>query len=184
MAAAVLSSAEDDRQQGENGGCRKQALSLCSRRKKPSESEKNHIHPLQNYTPSGMGLQGRGKALPGGEGFPKLLRYALDTPADGTELFFDAAVAAVDMSACVVHERFAFGAESCEDERRARAQVGRAYSCAVRYGVPSTTATRFSTRICAPSRASSAACIKRFSKIVSRNTLVPGVLQATAIIGA
>lgn len=75
-----------------------------------------------------MGLQGRGKALPGGEGFPKLLRYALDTPADGTELFFDAAVAAVDMPACVVHERFAFGAESCEDECRARAQVGRAYS--------------------------------------------------------
>lgn len=52
----------------------------------------------------------------------------LDTPADGTELFFDAAVAAVDMPACVVHERFAFGAESCEDECRARGAVGRAYS--------------------------------------------------------
>ena len=73
-----------------------------------------------------MGLQGRGKALPGGEGFPKLLRYALDTPADGTELFFDAAVAAVDMPAFVVHERFALGTESGEDECRARAQVGRA----------------------------------------------------------
>ena len=47
---------------------------------------------------------------PGRRGLSKLLRYALDTPADGTELFFDAAVAAVDMPACVVHERFAFGA--------------------------------------------------------------------------
>lgn len=83
----------------------------------PNQKKIISIH-LELYTKR-HGFARERQSPPGRRGLSKLLRYALDTPADGTELFFDAAVAAVDMPACVVHERFAFGAESCEDECRA-----------------------------------------------------------------
>ena len=44
-------------------------------------------------------------------------------PADGFQLFFDLAVAALDVAAGIIHQRLAFGAEPRQDQRRARAQI-------------------------------------------------------------
>ena len=95
-----------------------------------------------------------------------LKSHALDASADGAQLFLNAAISALDVPAGVVHQRFAFGAEPGQNQRRARAQVGGA------------------NRRAGQIRRTLHDGMKRFSKIVSRNTLVPGVLQATAIIGA
>ena len=51
---------------------------------------------------------------------PFILREFLDVAADIPDFFFNVVLAARDMTAGVVDDRLAFGAETGEDQRRAR----------------------------------------------------------------
>lgn len=98
--------------------------------------------------------------------------------------FFDLAVAALDVAAGIIHQRLAFGAEPRQDQRRARTQI----RCANRRAGQIRRALHDGDAVFHPNVRAQPGKLggvhEAVFKIVSRNTLVPGVLQATAIIGA
>ena len=101
------------------------------------------------------------------------LFHPSDIGSDRGQFGFDVFVAAIDVINAIDHG-FAFCDERREDERSAGAQVGGDHTRAGRDGcVPATIASRPSSRMFAPMRISSWACMKRFSKIVSLTMEMP-----------